>query len=126
MLQYVLRVEASGRIIQHAIEKLCEETLCGLLQTDVTERLRAFEAPEVFAQQGISLCYYIDARGGECALDSNFCGTCLYHTGCPIYGDLIFAAVQNDTLRGMTAAECDHLADWLNRQFPSLTREAVL
>lgn len=123
MQSFVLRVGADNAITPHRTEQLSEEALCQLLHTDVTERLRAFEAPESFVRQGISLCYYIDARGGERELDSNFCGTCLYHTGCPIYGDLILTAAQDDALRGMSEAECDELAQWLTRQFPFLSTE---
>lgn len=121
MQRFVLRVGASAQMTRHSVENVSEDTLCALLQTDVTERLRAFEAPDAFAEQGISLCYHIDGRGGERELDSNFCGTCFYHTGCPVYGDLIFSAVQNGELRGMSEQECHVLAQWLYQQFPFLS-----
>lgn len=121
MQLFVLRVSASAQIMRHAVAALDEASLCKLLHTDVTERLRAFETPDAFAEQGISLCYHIDGRGGERGLDSNFCGTCLYHTGCPVYGDLIFSAVQNGAPRGFSQSECDALAQWLSQQFPFLS-----
>lgn len=117
---FVVRVGADARVTTESAGTLCEETLCTLLRTDVTERLRAFEVPPAFAKAQLGLCYFIDGRGGERQLDSNFCGTCLYHTGCPVYGDLIFAAVEQDAPRSMTEAECHTLADWLREQFPFL------
>lgn len=118
---YLVRVSSDATVAKEAAYDCSEQTLCALLSAEVTERLRALESPEAFAKQGITLCYYIDGRGGERQLDSNFCGTCLYHTGCPIYGDLLFAAVQDQIPRGMTAAECDVLIAWLCEQFASLS-----
>lgn len=118
---YLVRVSSNATVTKEAVFDCSEQTLCDLLATDVTERLRALEAPEAFTEQDIALCYYIDGRGGERQLDANFCGTCLYHTGCPIYGDLLFAAVQAHTPRSMTAAECDILIPWLCEQFASLS-----
>lgn len=117
---FVVRVGADARVTTEAAAHLNEDVLCRLLDTDVTERLRAFEVPPAFAEARLGLCYFIDGRGGERQLDSNFCGTCLYHTGCPVYGDLIFAAVEQDAPRAMTAAECQLLAAWLCEQFPFL------
>lgn len=118
---YLVRVSSGAAVTKEAVPDCSEHTLRKLLSAEVTERLRAFESPEAFAREGITLCYYIDGRGGERQLDSNFCGTCLYHTGCPIYGDLLFAAVQDQIPRGMTAAECDVLIAWLCEQFASLS-----
>ncbi len=118
---YLVRVTTAAAVKKEPVSDCSEQTLCDLLSAEVTERLRAFEAPAAFTQQGITLCYYIDGRGGERQLDSNFCGTCLYHTGCPVYGDLLFAAVQENTPRSMTAAECDILVAWLCEQFTTLS-----
>ena len=94
--------------------------LAALLHTDVTERLRLFEMPDGFAEN-TALLYFIDARGGEKGLPVNFCGTCFYHTGCPIHGDLLLAACSiaepEGAVRGFTAEEAALLLEWLNRDF---------
>ena len=92
-----------------------------LLQTDVTERYLFSVQPEQFAGQ--VLCYLIDARGGERGLPVNLCGTCLYHTGCPIYGDLLIGRCtddpQDETVTGFTPEEAAQIAAWMHAQFPS-------
>lgn len=100
------------------------ESLCALLQTDVFERLRVPQQPSFFAGSGKVLCYFIDGRGGEKHLPANLCGTCFYHTGCPIYGDLILLLCGTDmhdtTLCGMSRTEADALCKWLREQFAFL------
>ncbi|MBQ5335365.1 MAG: hypothetical protein J6Z45_05395 [Oscillospiraceae bacterium] len=121
--RYLLRLPASGGTERTAVPEsgVTPELLAALLGTDVTERYRLPEAPDAFAGKS-ALCYFIDARGGEKALPVNFAGTCFYHTGCPIHGDLLLAVCSEDCgekeVSGLTAAECDLLTAWLNAQFP--------
>lgn len=110
-------ITADGRCAElSAEETVPPETLAALLHTDVTERLRLSASPAG------ALCYVIDARGGEKELPANFCGTCFYHTGCPIFGDLLLAKAPADnadeTVRGLTAAEAEAIRGWLKAMFP--------
>ena len=123
-LGYVIRVSVTGHAEKIAVlAQVPEETLCGLLETDVTERMRVPVMPEAFENEGFVLCYYIDARGGEKALPSNALGTCFYHTGCPIFGDLLLAACppshEDDRVSAFTEQQADLLLDWLRTQFPA-------
>ncbi len=123
-LGYVVRVSVTGHL--EAIPVLPEvpqETLCGLLETDVTERLRVPVMPEDWEAEDFVLCYFIDARGGDKELPANALGTCFYHTGCPICGDLLLAACAQDSdsaaVRGFAKAQADTLLEWLREQFPA-------
>ena len=79
--------------------------------------------PEAFAEEDFVLCYFIDARGGDKALETNTLGTCFYHTGCPIFGDLLLAACAQDSdsaaVSGFTEAQSQTLLEWLKAQFPA-------
>ena len=103
-----------------AAESVQPETLAALLRTDVTERLRLSFAPA--ALKNASLCYYIDARGGEKGLPANFCGTCFYHTGCPIFGDLLLAlspdSAADECAAGIPSETAEALKAWLKAEFP--------
>lgn len=122
MQTYLLRITAAG-----AAEPVCihtqpvpAETLAALLHTDVTERMRIPVMPEALAGERV-LCYFIDARGGDRGLPANFLGTCFYHTGCPVFGDLLIAFCEQDsrseTVSGFTEAELQVLQSWLKAQF---------
>lgn len=99
--------------------------LAALLHTDVTERLRLPAKPESFSGD-TALCYFIDARGGEKALPVNFAGTCFYHTGCPIYGDLLLAkcsaANPEGEIEAFSGAESGILREWLRDTFGSVIK----
>ncbi|MBR6760575.1 MAG: hypothetical protein IKM30_00890 [Oscillospiraceae bacterium] len=123
MERFLLRVDTALRVSMHPVEQVTENRLCDLLACDVTERMRAFEVPAAFAEQGIRLCYYIDGRGGERALPANLCATCFYHTGCAVYGDMLLAAVCGDTVRGFSMQEAEQLSAWLKEQMPFLQND---
>jgi len=98
--------------------------LAALLHTDVTERLRLAAAPG-FLSGETALCYFIDARGGEKMLPVNFCGTCFYHTGCPIHGDLLLACCDRLDPAGeagcFSASEAMLLLCWLKQEFGGIS-----
>lgn len=103
------------------------QTLAAMLQTDVTERMRMPVKPASFADERV-LCYLIDARGGDRSLPANFLGTCFYHTGCPVYGDLLIGVCgensQSDAVSGLTGAETELLQNWLREQFSAYLHDA--
>ena len=120
---YLIRVSASGAFeaMEVSAGAVPQETLCALLQTDVTERLRIAVRPENLDDAAV-LCYLIDARGGDKALPANWIGTCFYHTGCPVFGDLLICkcphAHPEDAVSGFSEAEKNLLLTWLSVQFP--------
>lgn len=122
MQTYLLRITAAGVVetVTAEASPVPAQMLAALLHTDVTERMRIPVMPEEFAG-ALALCYFIDARGGDRGLPANFLGTCFYHTGCPVYGDLLIAACPeengNDMVFGFTAAQKDLLYSWLQEQF---------
>lgn len=122
MQTYLLRITAAGGVETVTAEEspVPAQTLASLLHTDVTERMRIPVMPEAFAGQ-LVLCYFIDARGGDRGLPANFLGTCFYHTGCPVYGDLLIAACpednESDAVFGFTEAQKELLHMWLQEQF---------
>ena len=99
-----------------ATETVSPDALAEYLHTDVTEQLGLFQPPLPH------LCYYIDARGGEKGLPANFCGTCFYHTGCPIFGDLLLAlspdSAADECAAGIPAETAEALKAWLKAEFP--------
>lgn len=119
---YLISVPASGVCSAVAVETRTPEdaVFAAMLGTDVTERLRVSVHPKVLPENEV-LCYRIDARGGEKELPANFCGTCFYHTGCPIFGDLLLeicaAADPEGQSRAMTAAEAEAVLAWLKAEF---------
>ncbi len=121
--KFLLRIPVSGSAEAVPVPEgiLPPELPASLLQTDVTERYRVPVMPEAL-QDAFVLCYLIDARGGERSLPVNFIGTCFYHTGCPIYGDLLLCACTDEhgdeAVSGLTAAQTDLLRQWLAAQFP--------
>ena len=123
---YIVKVPANGScaVIPAGAENgvIPAETLAELLETDVTERMRIPAAPAELTGENRVLCYWIDARGGEKDLPVNFCGTCFYHTGCPIHGDLLIAPADSDaeesTIWGFTQEYAEAVAAWLKAQFP--------
>ena len=123
-VQYLIRIPAHGACSAAALtqDTVTPDVLAAMLDTDVTERMRLPVTPEAFADEPSVLCYFIDARGGERDLPVNFCGTCFYHTGCPIHGDLLLARCEQDAdsaaVSGFTAEEAQCLIDWLHTQFP--------
>ena len=122
--RFLVRISASGVLSRTdaGFGAVTEEALAALLDTDVTERLRLPALPPEW-DSACPLCYFIDARGGDRGLPANFAGTCFYHTGCPIFGDLLLAACSPDSaetaVRGLTAPEADCLMQWLAEQFPA-------
>lgn len=122
-MNYLLRLPAAGGMERIAVPEsgVTPEQLAALLGTDVTERMRLQEMPDAFSGR-FALCYFIDARGGEKSLPVNFAGTCFYHTGCPIHGDLLLASCGADSAgtdaSGFSEAECETLAAWVSAQFP--------
>ena len=120
----LLRIPAAGKeeILTVSDAPVPPQTLAALLDTDVTERMRVPAMPKEFADADFVLCYFLDARGGEKPLPANFIGTCFYHTGCPIFGDLILAACTQDSdsaeISGLTPEQCSILTEWLHEQFP--------
>lgn len=123
--QYLLRLPASGGAerIPVPAEGVTQALLCDLLQTDVTERMRVPVMPEMLTETANVLCYFIDARGGDKGLPANTPGTCFYHTGCPIFGDLLlcFCDQESDSaaVSGFSESQCAMLQDWLAAQFPA-------
>lgn len=122
MQTYLMRITASGVVEAVTVTEtpVPAQTLAALLHTDVTERMRIPVMPEKLAGE-LALCYFIDARGGDRRLPTNFLGTCFYHTGCPVYGDLLIAACredsESDAVFGFTEAQKDLLHMWLQEQF---------
>ncbi len=118
----LIQITADGKLRQIPADagEISGETLCALLQTDVTERLRLSLLPAAFS--GDVICYFIDARGGDKQLPANFAGTCFYHTGCPVFGDLLLARCAQDAdsaaVSGFTQEEAALLCGWLREQFP--------
>ena len=116
----IVRIPAFGResILSVSETPVPQETLAQMLQTDVTERMRVPVMPPELAEADFVLCYFLDARGGEKSLPVNPVGTCFYHTGCPIYGDLLLAACAQDSdsadVFGFTPAQCSILTRWLH------------
>lgn len=127
---YLIRIPAHGAWAAEPIsqEHVTQELLAELLHTDVTERMRLPVMPDALAKDESVLCYFIDARGGERGLAANFCGTCFYHTGCPIYGDLLLARCSQDAdsadVSGFDAQEAESLLHWLRAQFPEYFADA--
>ncbi len=119
----LVRVTAAGKIEQIMIPagSITQAMLADLLHTDVTERLRTAAVPQDIAPADQVLCYFIDARGGEKQLPSNALGTCLYHTGCPIYGDLLFALCSAENaasaVSGFNLRQSAALLEWLRTEF---------
>ena len=119
---FLLRLPAAGGMetVPLDCEGVTPGLLAALLQTDVTERMRVPVMPEGLSDSAV-LCYFIDARGGDKALPANFPGTCFYHTGCPVYGDLLLALCDADSdsaaVSGLTQMQTDLLKDWLHEQF---------
>lgn len=120
MEHYVVRVSAVGQKLQICpiSDSTPQADACRLLDTDVTERLRVPVNPPFLSDS--VLCYLIDGRSGEKSLPANICGTCLYHTGCTIYGDLLFVLcskqAQNEEFCGMTKQQAEQLSIWLREQ----------
>ena len=121
--QYLIRVSASGEKEAVPVPAGCipQEMLCSLLDTDVTERLRIPVKPEAWEADAV-LCYLIDARSGDRGLPPNLIGTCFYHTGCPVCGDLLICACPDDhenaEITGFSDTEKELLLNWLDAQFP--------
>ncbi|MCQ2416982.1 MAG: hypothetical protein MJ071_04115 [Oscillospiraceae bacterium] len=119
---YLIRITTGGRMesIPVSETKVSQTVLADLLQTDVTERMRLSVMPDGMPEEQV-LCYFIDARGGERELPVNFLGTCFYHTGCPIYGDLLIALCQadceTDTVYSFSPEQYDTVQAWLLEQY---------
>lgn len=119
----LMRICADGRPEQIPVSpgSVTRAMLADLLHTDVTERLRVPPMPEQPEAENAVLCFFIDARGGDRALPANPLGTCLYHTGCPIYGDLIFALCSQDSdsaaVSGFDSMQSEKLRKWLYEEF---------
>lgn len=125
MSAFILKISAESQVCERlSVDTLSRSTICTLLSTDVTQRLRVPVPPPFLSDSNRVLCYLIDARGGDKGLPPNLCGTCLYHTGCPIYGDLIFVLCEQDeseeAVFGLSRTQADTLAAWLSEQFPFL------
>ena len=123
LCESLLRVSTDGVPEQIPVTpgSVTRALLADLLHTDVTERLRvSVNLPQLDAADAV-LCFFIDARGGDRQLPSNPLGTCLYHTGCPIYGDLIFVLCAQDSdsaaVSGFDAAQYPQLLAWLQSDF---------
>ena len=121
--QYLIRVSVSGRreAVPVPAGAVPQEMLCGLLRTDVTERLRIPVRPEAWRNEKL-LCYLIDARSGDRGLPANRIGTCFYLTGCPVCGDLLIGVCADDPAKtafyGVSEAETEVLLQWLDEQVP--------
>lgn len=117
---YLIRIPVHGRpeIIPVPEQNISAEQLAALLQTDVTERMRVPAVPDSFPEESV-LCYFIDARGGERELPANFIGTCFYHTGCPIFGDLLLAqsSAGGDVISGFSEETAAIVDSWIRTQF---------
>lgn len=124
MEHYILRIPAAGspETIPVGDAPLAPETAAALLCTDVTERMRIPVMPEGMDAEYV-LCYLIDARGGDKCLPANFIGTCFYHTGCPVCGDLLLVKCteqsDNADAYGFSGEEANLLQAWLKAQFPA-------
>lgn len=123
MQTYILRIPSAGGAEEIPLQTNADaQTLAALLHTDVTERMRVPVMPESFPADCV-LCYFIDARGGDKELPANFFGTCFYHTGCPVFGDLLLAKCSADSdsaeISGFSDEELHMLREWLNAQFPA-------
>lgn len=124
----LIRVNADGAPAQIPVTpgSVTHAMLADLLHTDVTERLRVSVNPLQDAN-GAVLCFFIDARGGDRQLPANPLGTCLYHTGCPIYGDLIFALCEQDSdsaaVSGFDRTQSEQLRTWLDTDFAAFLHE---
>ena len=122
--QYLIRVTAEG--VREAVAvpagDIPQEIPAALLDTDVTERLRIPFRPDALTGERL-LCYLIDARSGDRELPMNFIGTCFYHTGCPVCGDLLLgfsgADADGTEIFGLTKVQSDLLLAWLHAQFPA-------
>ena len=125
----LMRICADGRPEQIPVASgsVTRATLADLLHTDVTERLRVSRMPEQLKAENAVLCFFIDARGGDRSLPANPLGTCLYHTGCPIYGDLIFALCAQDSdsaaVSGFDGMQSEQLRAWLHEDFAAFLHE---
>ena len=124
----LIRVNADGAPAQIPVTpgSVTHAMLADLLHTDVAERLRVSVNPLPDAD-GAVLCFFIDARGGDRQLAANPLGTCLYHTGCPIYGDLIFALCEQDSdsaaVSGFDRTQSEQLRAWLETDFAAFLHE---
>ena len=120
---FLVRIPAAGGLETVPVPdgSLPQTLLAELLHTDVTERMRIPVMPDAFAGEDFVLCYFLDARGGDRQLPANFLGTCFYHTGCPVCGDLLIAACAQDSdsaaVSGFTPEQTAALTDWLPAQF---------
>ena len=120
---YLIRVPVSGPLeaVQLPGGAIPQETLCSLLQTDVAERLRIAVRPESLDEDA-ALCYLTDARGGDKSLLANWIGTCFYHTGCPVFGDLLICKCPQEhpeaDVSGFSEEQKDLLLTWLGNEFP--------
>lgn len=125
----LLRVRADGTLEQIPVAAggVTQIMLADLLHTDVTERLRVSQRPANLRVGDAVLCFFLDARSGDRSLDANTLGTCLYHTGCPIHGDLIFALCAQDSdsaeVSGFDAVQYAQLLAWLQTDFSALLHE---
>ncbi len=125
---YLIRIPVSGdfeavRVPEGAVPA---ELTCTLLHTDVTERLRIAVTPENWDDDAV-LCYLIDARSGDKGLPLNWIGACFYHTGCPVFGDLLICKCQRShpeaAVSGFTEEQKNLLLKWLDAQFPFRNEE---
>lgn len=102
------------------------ENVCKHLQTDEIQRIPVSKMPPFLMGCDGMLCYVIDAKGYEKALPSNLCGTCLFHTGQPILGTILFVICPEDisdpAMEGFDASETEQLLSWLIGEFPFLTK----
>ena len=123
-MHFFLRIPANGQTEAVAVSAgaVAAEETSALLHTDVTERMRIPVMPEGIEPDCV-LCYLIDARGGDKSLPANFIGTCFYHTGCPVYGDLLIVKCRENSgdaeILGLTEDETALLRRWLAAQFPA-------
>ena len=120
---YLIRVPVSGASVICPVQPpVTEKLLAEMLGTDVTERMRMPAAAQ--RGGGSVLCYFIDARGGEKNLPVNFRGTCFYHTGCPIHGDLLIARCPQNaadpSIYGLAPEQAEEIVMWISEQFPDL------
>lgn len=131
LYESLLRVNADGTMEQIMLSggSVTQDMLAGLLHTDVTERLRVSRYPEQIAAGDSVLCFYLDARGGDRSLPANTLGTCLYHTGCPICGDLIFVLCaqdhHSDAVSGFDPEQYAQLLAWLHTEFSAFLHDEI-
>lgn len=127
--EYLLRVRSDGtpEQIPAAAGRVTQKLLAELLGTDVTERFRVSQKPPELQAGDSVLCFFLDARSGDRSLNANTLATCLYHTGCPIYGDMIFALCAQDSdsaaVSGFDEMQYAQLFAWLKRDFSALLHE---